>query len=245
MKRLFIILALLGTCSGLCAQSADSTATSDSLWWDTHPRWRLDLGLSAGVTLFSTDNETSPYYSTLGLTLQVPLMLSHYVSPHWRLSTGVRLDFNINPLHYNVERYLSSEPPYNEGIDFATTNEKQWSYTYFAYLGIPLQATWYPWPRERGVLSVTADLFAGYALGRRIVINTYAVDSDRSGFSEGQDIIAGDGTLLPWKLEMGVTVSTDVLGLLHGVRFFVNLLPSYRDPVTGDGLYLHGMTLFL
>lgn len=240
MKRLVIILVLLGIGIGVRAQSADSTATSDSLWWDGQPRASLSLGLSAGVTLFSGDNQFSPYYSKQGLTLQVPLLLGYRVSPHWRLSTGVRLDFNFNPLHYNVGRYNG-----DKGLDFATTDEKQWSYNYFAYLGLPLQATWYPWPREHGLLSVSADLFAGYALGRHTAINTYAVDSDRSGFSEGEDFIAGDGSLLPWKLELGVTVSTDVLGLLHGVRFFVNLLPSYRDPATGENLYLHGMTLFL
>ena len=50
---------------------------------------------------------------------------------------------------------------------------------------------------------------------------------------------------MPWKLELGLTLSTDVLGLIHGVRFFVDLLPTYRDPLIDEPVYTAGMTIFL
>ena len=44
---------------------------------------------------------------------------------------------------------------------------------------------------------------------------------------------------------MGLTLSTDVIGLTHGLRLFTNLLPTYKDPATGDKVYTSGITFFL
>ena len=270
MKRIMLILVLLVTSIGTQAQmmlqrsielpnvatKIDSAAVADSLWWAEQPRISLDLGLSAGFTLFSTDNETSPYYSKQGLLLQVPILLRYQVSPHWRLATGLRFDINYNPLHYNVDQHWVDDGNgyrYVDGLDFGNyasgrDEGKQHAYTLFGYFGIPLQATWYPWPHERRLLGVTADLYAGYAFVSNLGLN--ASYADRSfggsvGLNEVEHVKTQDDSLLPWKLELGVTLSTDVLGLLHGVRFFVNMLPSYRDPLSGEGLYLHGVTFFL
>ena len=49
----------------------------------------------------------------------------------------------------------------------------------------------------------------------------------------------------PWKLEIGLKVSTDAIGLLHGIRFFTNLLPTYIDPAKDGKIYTSGITLFL
>jgi len=218
---------------------------------DEQNRTSLVLGLSAGVNLFTTDNQFSPYYSKYGFIMQVPLMLQYQMTPSWRLSTGARLDFTFNPLHYNVDWHEvddGNDYIYADGLDFQETfTGKQHYFIYFFHLGIPLQATWYPWPNEKRLLAVTGDLFAGYAFGNDLFLNrSYA---DRNGSSTGIDdvhqVSHHTESLLPWKLEVGVTLSTDVLGLIHGVRFFANLLPSYRDPETGDDLYLAGMTLYL
>lgn len=243
MKRIFLTAVLLATLVGTRAQE------------DSLNRLGLDLGLSAGVTLFSTDNQYSPYYSTHGLTLQVPLLLRYQVSPHWRLATGLRVDLNYQPLHYNVDYHEVDDGNgyiYVDGLDFgdyADRNDgKQHAYTFFGYIGIPLQATWYPWANERRLLGVTADLFAGYAFATNFCPNASYIErhpDGNVGIQEVNHVNTEAESLLPWKLELGVTLSTDVLGLLHGVRFFANLLPSYRDPVTGEGLYLHGMTFFL
>jgi len=42
-----------------------------------------------------------------------------------------------------------------------------------------------------------------------------------------------------------LTLSTSVIGLVHGVRLFANLLPTYVDPATGEKIYTSGITLFL
>lgn len=249
MKRIMTILAavLLAT-----AASAQQSVVDDTVArWDEQNRTTLVMGFSAGVNLFTTANQFTPYYSKYGLMMQVPILLQHHVSPSWRLSTGARLDFTFNPLHYNVDGHEVDDGNgyiYANGLEFCETfNGKQHYFTYFFHLGIPVQATWYPWPHEKRLLSVTGDLFAGYALSNNLFLNrSYA---DRNGGSTGIDdvhqVSHHTESLLRWKLEVGVTLSTDVLGLIHGVRFFANLLPSYRDPVTGSDLYLAGMTVYL
>lgn len=249
MKRIITILiaVMLATAASAQQNVVDDTVAR----WDEQNRTTLVMGFSAGVNLFTTANQFTPYYSKYGLMMQVPILLQHHVSPSWRLSTGARLDFTFNPLHYNVDWHEVDDGNgyiYANGLEFCETfNGKQHYFTYFFHLGIPVQATWYPWPHEKRLLSVTGDLFAGYALSNNLFLNrSYA---DRNGGSTGIDdvhqVSHHTESLLRWKLEVGVTLSTDVLGLIHGVRFFANLLPSYRDPVTGSDLYLAGMTVYL
>lgn len=268
MKRIMIILAALLMATAANAQLIfsrnteielpqmvtdidavqDSAAEADSLWWDDHPRMSLELGLSAGVTLFADGNDNSPYYSIYGFVVNLPLTFRYFVSPRWRLGAGLRYDFCIDPLFYNVkENEVSNGGTYaTNGIGFDTTpvvSHKR-AYASHNYVGIPLQATWYPWPKDRGALNFTFDFFAGYSFATIVNIRTIHADRYMSSFN-GNDLSSDDSTLLPWKMELGITMATDIIGLLHGIRFFVNLLPTYRDPATGDNLYFSGMTLYL
>ena len=249
MKRIITILivVMLATVAGAQQSIVDDTVAQ----LDEQHRTFLVLGFSAGVNLYTTVNQFTPYYSKYGLMMQVPLLLQYDVSPHWRLSTGARLDFTFNPLHYNVDWHEVDDGngyTYADGLDFQETfNGKQHYFTYFFHLGIPVQATWYPWPNDKGRLAVTGDLFAGYAFGNDLFLNRSYADSYGSGtgIDDVHQVSHHVESLLRWKLEVGVTLSTDVLGLIHGVRFFANLLPSYRYPVTGERLCMHGMTIYL
>lgn len=234
----------------------DSTRVADSLWWAEQHRMHLFLGISAGGTFYNKDNSSSPYYSKFGLQLQVPLVMEWQVSPHWRLGAGLRYDLCWDPLYYAVhENGVYSNGTYTaEGIDFQSdaVEGRQSAYAMRHYIGVPLRATWYPVKRDQRLLGVTFDLFAGYSFGSFIHTKTTWANYVQDNGSTYVNIVEfggktqwNDPSLLPWKLELGVTLSTDVLGLLHGVRFFMNLLPSYREPTTGYTLYMHGMTLFL
>ena len=269
MKHIFILFAfwclMLGANAQMMLQRSielpslpsvsDSARVADSLWWEDQPRTSLTLGISAGATFYNSDNNPSPYYSKYGLQLQVPLVLDWRVSPHWRLGAGLRYDLCWDPLYYavKVNNVFSNETYSTDGIVFESdaVEGRQSAYVMRHYIGVPLRATWYPVKREPRLLGVTFDLFAGYAFGSFVHTNTtwaHYVQQNGNTFlnvnNRSDETIPDDPTLLPWKLELGVTLSTDVLGLLHGVRFFMNLLPSYREPTTGYTLYMHGMTLF-
>ena len=81
-----------------------------------------------------------------------------------------------------------------------------------------------------------------YAVTRHITLTN--TDISRNGSSTDEDIVRGS-SLQPWKLEVGVTLGTSRVGLIHGLRFFTNLLPTYKDVVTGEKIYISGMSIFL
>lgn len=250
-----MIVAALAISLGMQAQNA--TPVADSLGKAKQPHVMLQLGLGGGTTMYSNVYDDSPYYSRYGLFVQVPLMFGYEVSPHWFLQAGLRYDFCFDPLHYPVKVNYAAQDglAYSRGLDFesAPVNGKQSAFALRNYIGIPLQATWYPYPREKRLLQFQFDVFAGYAFANTVIINhrsmSRTIDGSQVNLSDnsplGEELTTDDNTLLRWRLELGVTVSTDVLGLIHGVRFFGNLLPTYRDPLTGDGVYLFGMNIYL
>ena len=139
MKRVIIIFAavILSTAASAQQSIADDTVAR----WDDQHRTTLVLGFSAGVNLYTTGNQFSPYYSKYGLLMQVPLLLQYDITPRWRLSTGARLDFTFNPLHYNVDWHEVDDGNgyiYADGLEFQETfTGKQHYFTYFFHFTTP------------------------------------------------------------------------------------------------------------
>ncbi|MBP3764038.1 MAG: outer membrane beta-barrel protein [Bacteroidales bacterium] len=235
MKRTLILLAALGLALGGRAQ-ADSTATCASA---DYPKWGLSLGISASATLFANGNDMSPYYSKYGFALHIPLMINYRHSPHWTFSAGLQYDFQWAPLRYRVE-----EVGFGEGLDFPSgpVQGTQHAHAFHGYLGFPLQATWYPFRSYGRRLYFGFDIHPAYAVTRHISI-TDRVLSRTGGSTEAGDV-SGD-FMRPWKLEVGVTLGTTAIGLLHGVRFYANLLPTYHDAVSDEDIYTAGIQFFL
>ena len=241
MKQFLFILILLLAVS-LSAQTSviqTEKALPDS---SSSQKWTFTVGLSAGGTLFFAD-KSSPYFSRFGTTLQIPISANYRINPHWRLSLGLRYDFNWAPLSHCVDiQYDNLVYLRTCGIDFDTTPHvgSQRADIFHNYIGIPVQISWYPWVRDRDILSLSLDFYAGYALSKDICVRK---NGSKSWLNKHHD--TSDPSLVPWKMELGFTVSTDIIGLLHGVRIFTNLLPSYKDPITNKKIYTAGVTLFL
>ena len=237
-KFLFIILLFL---SGLLSAQTSVIQTEKALTdSSSSSKWDFTVGLSAGGTVFFAD-DSSPYFSRFGTTLQVPFSFNYRFNPHWRLSVGLRYDFNWAPLSHCVD--IQYDNLHTRGIDIDTTPHvgHQRANVFHNYIGIPVQITWYPWNRDRDILALSLDFYAGYALSRDICVKKndtkYWLNKHR-----GDD--GGDPSLLPWRLELGFTVSTDIIGILHGVRFYTNLLPTYKDLKTNKNIYSAGVTFF-
>ena len=245
MKRIAIILSFL--CLAFVG-NAQTDAQSVVVTQDSncrHVEINLDLGLSAGASLLSA-NIGSPYYSKYGFTLQIPLMMHWQFAPHWKLSTGLRYDFSWYPLYYNVE--INAD---RTGICFPTepTTATRRGYAYGSYVGVPVELKWYPRANSRGSLGVALDVFTGYAVSSNITINERQVER-LDNIAVGLMNIVGNqnrivSALQPWKVEIGLSFTTDKLGLLHGIRLFANCLPTFVDPATGDQVYTSGITMFL
>ena len=67
---------------------------------------------------------------------------------------------------------------------------------------------------------------------------------NRNSAPGDEEVIRGT-SLMPWKLEVGLTLGTSRAGLIHGLRFFGNLLPTYKDAVTGEKIHTVGMSIYL
>ncbi len=241
MKRTTAIIAsLLLAISSVAAQ--DTAAAND--------KSALKVGLSAGTTLYGSGNNFSPYYSKYGFTLQIPVLCEYNFAPHWQFSTGLRYDFNWDPLTNAVE-----EVWVNNGEDFGLAHNttptigKQTAYIYSGFIGIPVKITWYPKADNKRLLGVGLDYYVGYAVRNIYRISTTEIrltDAATQSYNASGDMTEGGSpTLLPWRMEVGLTLSTDYLGLLHGARLFFDLLPRYKDLLTGEKIRTVGITLFL
>ena len=238
MKRFLLSLSALSLAFCLHAQT-DTLPPAD------HHNFKIDLGLSAGATLYNNGNDRSPYYSHHGFTVQLPVMAHWQFAPQWQLSSGIRYDFTWNPLYYRVEPSGSWDAPLSQGLQFLQepTTVTQKAYAYISHLGIPVELKWNPISRNRSVLGLAVDLFAGYAVTRYFVI-----DNRRTPGLEAEDVgftVLRSSAIQPWKVEVGLSLTTSLIGLTHGIRFFTNLLPTYQDPATGEKIYTSGITLFL
>lgn len=246
MKRIILTLVLLTLALGsqaqeLPAQDSLQGPTAEDTVSQNHIN--VKLGISAGATLFNNGNDLSPYYSKHGFFLQIPLRLHWEFAPQWELATGLRYDFNWDPLYYNVEM-TDDGGLVQRGI---TASATQHAYHFSSYVGIPASITFYPFAKNHNALGLSLDVFAGLAVANYIHINDHTFSSqsrpEESSYSYEIYDIGGPVTL--GKIEVGLTVSTSLLGLAHGMRLYFNLLPTYQDPTTGEKIYTSGISLFL
>jgi len=241
MKRIILTLTLIGM--ALCAHAQCDTVPDTTQ--SCKPRFSLTLGVAGGASLLFGGNSQSPYYSKYGFTLHLPLMARWDLAPHWRFGAGLRYDFTWNPLYYNVAFSGTHSNGDDRGLQFlqTPTTATQKAHTFTSHLGLPVELTWYPMAHNKKALGLTLDLFVGYAVVRYITIDNIPTPGTGER-NYGLERIHSTA-IQPWKVEVGLTLSTDLIGLTHGVRLFTNLLPTYQDPATGDKIYTSGITLFL
>ena len=63
--------------------------------------------------------------------------------------------------------------------------------------------------------------------GRRLGGSLFTRETATLGNSSSQESITN--LFNPWKIELGIGLSTNALGIIHGVRLFTNLLPEFSN----------------
>mgnify|MGYP002623173994 CR=1 FL=1 len=219
-------------------------AQTDTARCDAPGQLHIDLGVSLGATLYNNGNDHSPYYSEQGYTLQIPLMAHWKLNTKWQLSAGLRYDFTWMPLYHTVEPVDQTLDGISEhGLQLSQTPlaATQKAHAFNSFVGIPIELKWYPWSNS---LAFSVDFFAGYAVSQYFDIKNIIHNADGTLSNDGYDRDTFNA-MNRWKMEVGFTFSTDRLGLIHGLRFFTNLLPTYKDPDTGSKIFMSGMSIFL
>lgn len=105
------------------------------------------------------------------------------------------------------------------------------------YLGVPLMFTYdFGKPTQ---FSLSFDVFFGRFftgdLGTR----------DKSSDYKKWTMENANMLFNPWKLEVGIGFNTNMLGFLHGVRIYTNLLPVFSSDVTTDSFRSIGVEIKL
>lgn len=241
MKRIVYTLALMLAASSLFAQT-DTVPDTAACGNGEGRQMNLQLGIQAGTKFNLTS--CTPYDAPYSLLLQIPLV-TEIPLPIERLTAigGLRYDFEWSFLRYNVT------PVDGGGIGFLTTptTGHQTAVMFHSYLGLTGEVEWQVFPSSRRALRLSLDYYFAYDVSRYLTIYNRDARNTYFGSQTGTSktvVGADDPMFQPWKLEVGLTLATDMLGIIHGVRFFTNLLPSYIDPASGTKIYNTGVMIY-
>ena len=181
----------------------------------------LHVGLGYRVMINDADNEvnneSSPFYYTRKFNPSVSLYGKWRLNSRWTVKTGLQYDYfnmRLNIVDVSAWGMLITD---GEG----NTPDFQYSYVDQHFLGVPVDVTFHPFKRKPDALGLTAGLTASH----QVVEGMYNVV-----LNEGRGNIAGvstDGMLNPWRLELHFGVETNTIGVIHGLQYYVNLLPTY------------------
>ena len=185
--------------------------------------WGNTLSISLGVGYrngLNPVNRNSPYTSSGGLDVPFGLLTSFVFTPHLSLSTGLQLNLNQRWMDYPVKIG-------ENGLEVIENPEMtQHNKLVSTYLCIPAELYYY-FGKSKSY-GISMDVRLGYLIGAQHITRFPSVGNQGSIGESARSLFN------PWKLEAGISIITNVLGIIHGVRVYTNLLPEYNKAVTTE-----------
>ncbi len=185
--------------------------------------WGNTLGIGLGVGYrngLNPVNRNSPYTNSGGLDVPFGLLTSFVFTPHLSLSTGLQLNLNQRWMDYPVKIG-------ENGLEIIENPEMtQHDKLVSTYLCIPAELYYYFDKKKSFGLSM--DIKFGYLVGAQLITRFPSIGNQGSIGENARSLFN------PWKLEAGISIITNVLGIIHGVRVYTNLLPEYNKAVTTE-----------
>ena len=129
------------------------------------------------------------------------------------MQTGLQLDLNIRRL---------AHPVVQNGMGLIAADEQlpaRQNVLTNTYLTIPVNF-------YRKISRNGDELGLDVNFGRRLGGSLFTREAAAWGNSSSQEHITH--VFNPWKIEFGISLNTNALGLIHGVRFYTNLLPEFN-----------------
>ena len=184
--------------------------------------WNDAIAFDFGLGFRSFQNPidfSSPFTNNGVLTQSVGLSTGWRFDEHWSLTTGLQLNYN----RYFMAHQLKLDENGLKSIDGQTPI--QVNRLSNGYLGIPISLYW---GNELLKSGLSFDVFFGHIL--KGWLQTRNAEDD---YKEWQ---SEEATYLfnPWKLEVGLSFNTNLIGFIHGFRVYTNLLPEYNKSVTTE-----------
>ena len=157
--------------------------------------------------------DSNPYACYGVFSLSVPVVTGFNLSKNWTMQTGLQLDLNIRRL---------AHPVVQNGMGLIAADEQlpaRQNVLTNTYLTIPVNF-------YRKISRNGDELGLDVNFGRRLGGSLFTREAATWGNSSSQEHITH--VFNPWKIEFGISLNTNALGLIHGVRFYTNLLPEFN-----------------
>ncbi len=191
--------------------------------------WNADFTCDASIGYRRNQNPKdfeSPFTNNGISSLSFGLSTSFRLGDYWTLTTGLRYNDN--------EYFMSHQVKLTEGrleaIDGQTPIQQNRLFN--CYLGIPIVLCFGSaelfGSGELLNSNLSLDLFFGHILFG-VLRTRNAEDNYKKWHSEKATSIFN-----PWKLEVGLSFNTNLIGFIHGIRVYTNLLPEYNKAVTTE-----------
>ena len=189
---------------------------------ERYKTWNDAIAFDASVGFRSKQNPidfSSPFTNNGVLTESVGLSTGWRFNEQLSLLTGLRLNYNRYYMAHQVQLTENGL----ESIDGQTPI--QVNRLSNGYLGIPISLYL---GNELLKSGLSFDVFFGHIL--------YGSMQTRNAEDNYKDWHSEKATHLfnPWKLEVGLSFDTNLIGFIHGFRVYTNLLPEYNKSVTTD-----------
>ncbi|MBQ8956966.1 MAG: outer membrane beta-barrel protein [Bacteroidales bacterium] len=190
---------------------------------ECYKTWSQDLAFNAGIGFRKYQNPVdfnSPFTNNGVLTVSWGMLTSFRFGDRWTLSTGLRYNFN----RYYMVHQLKLNENGLETIDGQTPIQQNQLTN--GYLGIPVELYFHFAEPLKSSLSLDAFF------GRRLhgTLDTRSHENNYKGWTgENAPLLFN-----PWKLEVGLSINTGLIGFVHGFRVYTNLLPEYNKAVTTE-----------
>ena len=185
--------------------------------------WDNSLSISFGVGYrngLNPVNRNSTYTNSGGLDVPIGLLTGFVFTPHLSLSTGLQVNLNQRWMDYPVKMG-------ENGLEVIENPEiTQHDKLVSTYLCIPAELYYYFGKSKSYGLSM--DVRFGYLIGAQLITRFPSIGNQGSIGENARSLFN------PWKLEAGISFNTNVLGIIHGVRVYTNLLPEYNKAVTTE-----------
>lgn len=193
--------------------------------WDEAPsvgfgreRFSLHLGIGARLMGMGTNNEVFTYSNTAYFEKRQNLSLSIYgkwkMTRRWDFKTGLQFDWYRTPFYSTDDDFFGNS--FNNIMNGSAPSIISRYCSQF-FLGLPMSLTYHPILHKPEALGLNIALVPSVSLSRM-----YFVRTSNNGNRGGSDRYSN-----PFRLEARFGVETNVLGVIHGLQFFVNLLPVY------------------
>lgn len=190
----------------------------------------VSAGLLVGYRFgeLSSSAINSPYASDGTLTCNIPLITDFKLGEKWSLRTGLMLSMEYAKLYHQVTLE-------NGALSLADGRTPMQKNAFFnTYLGIPATIYFTPHP-EKGSRSIS---FGADVRISRLIGSTFSNTPD---LFLSQRLKPRTGVYNPWRIEVGLDITTNAIGIIHGVRMYTNLLPEFRSKETGKSLHSLGL----